>query len=191
MVFNVAFGAAIEAWLIYSDYLGGWQVFAVIHLTYFCTIMFFIGLYVACKKKFVIVYQKKYSTVEDRYRTQENYKSSRLLLYLAPYKCMTSIGCMLWYEFAVDRNTYIQTFSTFIFFYLLQYQTLIQMLLTILAERKLRNQLLNILRRRKEVTPENTVRNAMGARMIFTGAESNEIYFDQFKTMWKTQGKPR
>ncbi|CAJ0921093.1 unnamed protein product, partial [Mesorhabditis belari] len=170
--------------VFYTSLLPGWLAYGISYVVQIVGIFFFYHVYRICKQKYLEVWQKRYSTIDARYNTQGNFKASRLLLRLAPYKSITSILLLAEYQFLVDRTLYAQTFYTYVFFYLMHAQIIIQMWLIIFLEPMMKLKLKAMLRPRvKPVVP--ALRNVFGEQLIYNNFEESDIYFKHFNAMLK------
>ncbi|CAJ0572197.1 unnamed protein product, partial [Mesorhabditis spiculigera] len=120
--------------------------FGIAYLTQGLAMFFFFWLYRICRKQFYIVYGMEAPSVEERYKTQTNYKASRLLLGMAPFKCIFSTLILMEYQILIGRSEYTQIFYVFLMFYTVQTQTLIQIWFIMLYDMQLRNRVLASLR---------------------------------------------
>ncbi|CAJ0568222.1 unnamed protein product, partial [Mesorhabditis spiculigera] len=185
-IFASVTGILANHGLCYLDVLPGSYGFLFMYATYVIGVVlsFFVRLYFVCKRKYQMVLKTRYVTVEKRYQTMSNYKTSILFLYLSPYKCVTSSFVVIWYNVMIDgappEGQYI---NAFFLFFIFQAQIFVQMWLTLLAEPTLRSVVKSFLKRSgTRVTP---VRNSFGERMSFPIEQENEIYFRQLRDAWQ------
>ncbi|CAJ0921076.1 unnamed protein product, partial [Mesorhabditis belari] len=183
ILFSLALFEVIEAILFFQKWAVSWVVFITSYFIHFIAIVFFIKLYFVCKQKYLAVYQKRYCTVEDS--TLSNYKASRVMLFLAPYKSITSIFVIANYEYVAGYSLYTQTFFIFIFYYLAHFQIQGQMWLTIFYEPALRSKFLELTMSNNKIKTEQSLNNAFGKKLKYENYEQGDVYFRQFTTMWK------
>ncbi|CAJ0557869.1 unnamed protein product, partial [Mesorhabditis spiculigera] len=145
---------------------------------------FFVWLYFACRRKYYVIYGIKNSTIEGRYNTQTNYKASKTLLRLAPFKVFGSVSVILLYHFGISHSLFVQTFWTFIFFHTVQAQITIQMWLIIFLEPQARRNFLRkfILGAQRHSSPLRTVE---GKSLQHHPEVEREIHFRQLEKSWQ------
>ncbi|CAJ0567246.1 unnamed protein product, partial [Mesorhabditis spiculigera] len=116
------------------------------------------------------------------YNTQTNYKTSRVLLQIAPYKCFASTSVLLMYQFLVDNSLYVQTFYTYVMFIIFAVENTVLIWVYIFGDFELKTRFYALLNLNSSTS--QTLRSADGNRLNFAGDEEAEIYFKQFKNLW-------
>ncbi|CAJ0572204.1 unnamed protein product, partial [Mesorhabditis spiculigera] len=161
--------------------------FIIVYLTQGVAMLFFCWLYKTCRRQFYIVYEMKATTVAARYKTQTNYKASRLLLALAPFKFCFSILIVLEYHFLITRSEYTQIVYVFALFYTIQFQTFCQMWFIIVYELRFRSLICGLFVRggSKKSRWDAHLKSVHGTKLQYEPGQQQDAYFAQLQSMWK------
>ncbi|CAJ0953312.1 unnamed protein product, partial [Mesorhabditis belari] len=172
---------SIEVLGYHVNILSSQLVFGAVYVNYSLASLFFIELHRICRRVYIRVYELKNCTVEERYRTVMNIRASRLLLFLAPYKCLTSVVLYINYCFWVDgEKPQTAIYNCYFVWYAVQIQIFFQMFLTVFAEKSLRRAFLSYFH-----SPSKAIVSSLGTNMSFSKEEEAKIYFDYIKRSWK------
>ncbi|CAJ0571786.1 unnamed protein product, partial [Mesorhabditis spiculigera] len=118
------------------------------------------------------------------YKTQINFKTSRLFLRIAPFKALAAIIPLLIYQRLVSHSQFTQTFWAYILFYVVIFEHIVQISLYIILDYELKTRFLALFQCDFSISDAN-IRNAEGRRLKFASKEEAEIYFRQLENMWK------
>ncbi|CAJ0571778.1 unnamed protein product, partial [Mesorhabditis spiculigera] len=169
--------------VLYLELLPKWLPYTNFYVPQFIATTFFVWLYITCRQKYLNVYQRRYATVDARFKTQINFTASRLFLRLAPYKLCVSLANIMNYQFLIDHSLYVQTFFTYIEFFQISLQVTIHMWLIISCDHELRKRFVRMLN--SKATEVQDLRSAVGEKISFTIPEESDIYFRELRTMWR------
>ncbi|CAJ0955747.1 unnamed protein product, partial [Mesorhabditis belari] len=137
--------------------------------------IFFISLRIRSGKIYRSVADKKDSTVNERYLSARNLKAAKLLIRLAPFKCITNYFSLAVYFWCFEMHSpfYFPLYSS-IYFFASHIQLYVQMLLTIYGHTVLKEEFRSFFGGQRKSEPEE-IYNVLGNKMIFNKAEQNEV----------------
>ncbi|CAJ0955742.1 unnamed protein product, partial [Mesorhabditis belari] len=154
-----------------------------------CSGLFFIGIKINANRAYERMAKYRYSSVNQRYQTAMNFKAAKLLLYLAPYKCISSLLILVSYAFVYDRtkDQLLPLYTEFFFLYNYA-QVSLQILLVLLCHSTLRRLLFETLaieKVRKRKVSDLCVRSVTGSRLQFPSNDATDLYFATLNKAWE------
>ncbi|CAJ0581399.1 unnamed protein product, partial [Mesorhabditis spiculigera] len=189
ILFSSLLYATILLTLWYEQILKSMIVYIAQIGLFSCSGFFFIAIKINADRAYQKMARHRYSSVNQRYQTAMNFKAAQLLLYLAPYKCLSSFFILVGYAWVYDRVEPQYVPLCIEVFFLYNYlQVSLQILLVLLCHSTLRRLLLDAFglgRIRKRKISDVCVRSITGSRLEFRSNAATDLYFASLQKAWE------